>query len=59
MLASGLLAVGLYLFYRSVPVLGVSVAATLDLIRPLLPMQLVGGGFLILGSFLVIRTRFR
>ena len=75
MLASGLISVGLahYLYYRAVPVIGVSLAVTLDLVRPvvvavlsflafgerLAPLQAVGGALLLGGSYLAIRARFR
>jgi drug/metabolite transporter (DMT)-like permease len=75
MLASGLLAIGLghSLFYRAVPVLGVSVSASINLLTPLLasvvsfivfgerlaPVQLAGAAVLLGGSWLVVRARFR
>jgi drug/metabolite transporter (DMT)-like permease len=75
LVASGLLAVGLghSLFYRAVPVLGVSVSSSLNLLTPLLasivsyvvfgerltPVQLAGAAVLIAGSWLVVRSRFR
>ncbi len=74
LLASGLLAVGLghSLFYRAVPVIGVSVSSLINLLTPLLaavvsfivygevlsPMQLAGAAVLLGGSYLVVRVRF-
>ncbi|HET6487606.1 MAG TPA: DMT family transporter [Spirochaetia bacterium] len=75
LVSSGLVAIGLghSMFYRAVPVLGVSVSTSLGLLLPLLvslvsfvalgetltSLQLVGGVILLAGSFLVIRARFR
>jgi drug/metabolite transporter (DMT)-like permease len=73
--ASGLIGIGIghFLYYRSVPVLGVALAASLDLLRPFLvgvisfllfrerltPLQLAGGLLLLTCSYLVTRLRFR
>ena len=60
-------------YYRSVPVLGVALSASLDLSRPFLValmsfflyqesltmLQIIGGGLLISGSYLVIKLRFQ
>ena len=75
MLTSGFLGVGLgqSLYYRSVPVLGISMVSSLGLLIPFLAgivsflvfgetltvWQLAGGALLISGSYLVIRIRFR
>jgi len=75
MLVSGIIGVGVAhsAYYASVPILGVALCATLDLSRPFLAglisfivfkesitlLQLVGGIFLLAGSYLVIRIRFR
>jgi drug/metabolite transporter (DMT)-like permease len=75
LVASGLLAIGLghSLFYRAVPVLGISVSTSINLLTPLLasvvsyvvsgerltPVQLAGAAVLLGGSWLVIRARFR
>jgi probable blue pigment (indigoidine) exporter len=75
LVASGLLAIGLghSLFYRAVPVLGISVSTSLNLLTPLLAsvvsylvygerltaVQLAGAAVLLGGSWLVIRARFR
>jgi drug/metabolite transporter (DMT)-like permease len=75
LVGSGLLAIALghSLFYRAVPVLGVSVSTSINLLTPFLAsvvsflafgetltaLQLAGAGVLIGGSYLVIRTRFR
>ncbi len=75
LISSGLVAIGLghSMFYRAVPVLGVSVSTSIGLLLPLLvslvsfaaigetltPMQLGGGAVLLAGSYLVIRARFR
>ncbi len=75
LVSSGLVAIGLghSMFYRAVPVLGVSVSTSIGLLLPLLaslvsfaafgetltPVQLVGAVVLLAGSFLVIRARFR
>ena len=73
--ASGLIGIviGHFLYYRSIPVLGVALAASLDLLRPfvvgvlsfllfrerLTPLQLAGGLVLLSCSYLVTRLRFR
>jgi len=73
--ASGLIgvAIGQSFYYKSIPVLGVATAASLDLLRPfvvgifsfflfherLTPLQLAGGLLLMACSYLVIRLRFR
>jgi drug/metabolite transporter (DMT)-like permease len=73
--SSGLIgvAIGQSLYYKSVPVLGVATAASLDLLRPFLvgifsfllfrerltPLQLAGGLLLLACSYLVTRLRFR
>jgi drug/metabolite transporter (DMT)-like permease len=75
MVSSGLLAVGLgqSLFYRAVPVLGISVSSSIGLLTPMLAsllsyivygerltaVQLAGAAVLICGSWLVVRARFR
>jgi len=75
MLLSGLIGVGIghSLFYRAIPVLGVTLSSSLSLLTPLLtgilsfavfaesfpPIKLAGGALLILGSYWVIRARFR
>ena len=75
MLISGVIGVGVAhsAYYASVPTLGVALCATLDLSRPFLAgvisfmvfkenitlLQLIGGIFLLAGSYLVIRIRFR
>ena len=75
MIISGILGVGIAhtSYYRSVPVLGVALCASLDLSRPLLVAlisfflygerltipQMIGGILLIAGSYLVIKIRFR
>jgi len=75
MLLSGLIGVGLgqSLYYRSVPVLGISIASSLGLLTPFLAgivsyfvfgemltaLQLAGGALLILSSYLIIKIRFR
>jgi probable blue pigment (indigoidine) exporter len=72
---SGLFAIALghSLFYRAVPVLGISVSTSINLLTPLLasivsyivygerltPVQLGGAAILLGGSWLVVRTRFR
>lgn len=74
MLVSGIIGVGVAhsAYYASVPTLGVALCATLDLSRPFLAgvisfivfresitwLQLIGGIFLLAGSYLVIRIRF-
>jgi drug/metabolite transporter (DMT)-like permease len=74
MLASGIIGVGIAhsAYYFSVPTLGVALCATLDLSRPFLAgiisflvfkehvtfLQIVGGIFLLSGSYLVIKIRF-
>jgi drug/metabolite transporter (DMT)-like permease len=74
MLLSGLIGVGLghSLFYRAVPVLGVTLSSSLGLLTPFLtgilsfavfgetfpPIKLIGGGLLIVGALLVVRARF-
>ncbi len=73
--ASGIIGVGLgqSLFYSALPVLGLSLSASLDLIIPLLTgigsffvfgellsvIQIAGGIVLLSGSYLVIRIRFK
>lgn len=75
LVAAGLfsIALGHSLFYRAVPVLGISVSTSIGLLLPLLasvvsyivygerltPLQLGGAVVLLGGSWLVIRTRFR
>ena len=75
MIISGILGVGIAhtAYYRSVPVLGVALCASLDLSRPLFVAlisyflygerltisQMIGGILLIAGSYLVIKIRFR
>jgi drug/metabolite transporter (DMT)-like permease len=75
MLASGIIGVGVAhsAYYFSVPTLGVALCATLDLSRPFLAgiisflvfkesltiLQIVGGLFLLSGSYLAIKIRFR
>ena len=75
LIASGLLGVGLgqSLFYRAVPVLGIAVSSSINLLTPFLasavsylvygerltPLQLGGAAVLICGSWLVVRARFR
>ena len=75
MLLSGLIGVGLghSLFYRAVPVLGVTLSSNIGLLAPFLtsilsfvvfretfpPVKLAGGALLILGAWWVIRARFR
>jgi drug/metabolite transporter (DMT)-like permease len=74
MIISGILGVGIAhtSYYRSVPVLGVALCASIDLSRPLLVAlisfflygerltipQMIGGILLIAGSYLVIKIRF-
>jgi drug/metabolite transporter (DMT)-like permease len=75
LILSGLLAIGLghSLFYRAIPVLGVSVSTSIGLLTPLLSslisyvvfgdvlsvIQLAGAAGLLSGCFLIIRARFR
>jgi drug/metabolite transporter (DMT)-like permease len=75
LIGSGLIGVGLgqSLYYRAVPVLGVSITSSLSLLMPLLasaisfaafgewltPLQIAGAVVLLSGSYLVVRTRFR
>ncbi len=75
LISSGLIAVGLgqSLYYRAVPILGVAVSSSLNLLTPFLasvvsfiafgerltPVQLGGAAVLIAGSWLVVRARFR
>jgi len=75
LISSGLLAIGLghFLFYRAIPVLGVSLSTSINLLIPLLAsvvsyfvtgerltvIQLAGAAVLIGGSYMVVRARFR
>ena len=75
MLLSGFIGVGLgqSLYYRSVPVLGISTASSLGLLTPFLAglvsyfvfremltaLQLAGGALLIISSYFIIKIRFR
>ncbi len=74
MLLSGLIGVGLgqSFYYRAVPVLGIALASSIGLLTPFIAslvsyivfgermtiIQILGGFFLISGSYLVIRIRF-
>ncbi len=75
MLLSGLIGVGIgqSLYYRAVPVLGIALSTSIGLLLPfiagiisfivfgetLTPLQLLGGTMLIVGSYTVIKIRFK